>query len=144
MLKAPSGVLTPHPRLLVTPSPQVTPGLLQHLPGKSGCHECLDSPGSRGLCLVQLCIAPSLLWRIQGCTTLYQAWRKLRQAYQPNTCASRVHCIKQLTALQLSKSSNVQEHVAALSELLNRLAGLHLSFHNDVRCSLLLTLLPES
>jgi hypothetical protein len=26
-----------------------------------------------GLCLVQLSIAPSLLWRIQGCTTLYQA-----------------------------------------------------------------------
>jgi hypothetical protein len=41
-----------------------------------------------GLCLVQLSIAPSLLWRNQGCTTLFQAWKKLHQAYQPNNRAS--------------------------------------------------------
>jgi hypothetical protein len=41
-----------------------------------------------GLCLVQLSITPSLLWCIQGFTTLYQAWRKLHQAYQPNNRAS--------------------------------------------------------
>jgi hypothetical protein len=61
-----------------------------------------------------------------------------------NSRASQVHCIKQLTALQLSESGNVQEHAAALSELLDRLGGLNLSFHDDVRSSLLLASLPES
>jgi hypothetical protein len=97
-----------------------------------------------GLCLVQLSIAPSLLWRIQGCTTLYQAWRKLHQAFQPTNHASKVHYIRQLTAHQLSKSGDVQQHVAALSELLDRLAGLGLSFHDNIRASLLLASLPES
>jgi hypothetical protein len=114
------------------------------LPSNQDTIDAWTDLDQEGLCLVQLSIAPSLLWRMQGCTTLFQAWKKLQQAYQPNNRASRVHCIKQLAALQLSESGNVQEHVASLSELLDRLGGLNLSFHDDVRSSLLLASLPES
>jgi hypothetical protein len=98
----------------------------------------------RGCVLCSSALLLASYGAIQGCTTLYQAWRKQHQVYQPNNRTSQVHCSKQLTALQLSKSGNIQEHVAVLSELLDRLAGLNLSTHNHVRSSLLLALLPES
>jgi hypothetical protein len=102
-----------------------------------------DEVYAEALCLVQLCIAPTLLWRIQGCSTLFQAWKKLYQAYQPTNRASRVHYMRQLLRLQLQKSGNVQEHVSEFLQLFDCLGTLSITFSNKVRASYLLALLPE-
>jgi hypothetical protein len=99
---------------------------------------------AEALCLMQLSIAPTLLWRIQGCSTLFQAWKKLYQAYKPTNCASRVHYMRQLLRLQLQESGNVQEHVSEYLQLFDRLGTLSITFSDKVRASYLLALLPES
>jgi hypothetical protein len=76
--------------------------------------------------------------------TLFQAWKKLYQAYQPTNCAFRVHYMRQLLCLQLQESSNVQEHVSEFLQLFDRLGTLSITFSDKVRDSYLLALLPES
>lgn len=46
-----------------------------------------DNLSSEALLLLQLSIAPSQLWRIEGANTIFDAWSRLSKAFEPRTRA---------------------------------------------------------
>ena len=103
-----------------------------------------DDLNSECLLLLQLSIAPSQLWHLFDVESAAEAWKKLRDKFQPSNCGSKIALMHSLFDLRLEEGTGVDKHLQIFQGIINSLRMLKVIFAENILASFLRATLPDS
>ena len=90
-----------------------------------------------------LCILPSELKQIKNCESSNDVWKKLMDIYQSRGPARKASLLKKLIQLKMKDDGDVSEHLRSFFDILDQLASLEITIHDDLVSVMLLYSLPH-
>lgn len=98
----------------------------------------------RARATIGLLVEDNQLIHIRSQTTAAGVWKALKDYHEKSTLCTKVFLLKRLCRSQLSESGNMEEHLDAMLDVVNRLSGLGEDLKENLVVALLLCSLPES
>lgn len=86
----------------------------------------------------------SQLIHIRKAETARQVWESLKNYHEKSTLTSKVYLFRRICSLHLTETGNMEEHVATMQELVDKLTAIGEEIKDHLVVAMLLSSLPES
>lgn len=97
------------------------------------------------LALIALCVEDTQLVHFRNQTTAKAAWAALKTYYERNTLGNKIRIMRQITDLKLAENGNMEQHLAKLTDLFQKLTDLgETQFNDSWQVAITLSSLPPS
>lgn len=100
-----------------------------------------DDKARATICLL---VEDSQLMHIRKATTAKEAWDSLKEYHEKSTLTSKVYLLRQICNLKLSETGNMEQHIATMQELVDKLTALGEEIKDHFFVAILLSSLPET
>ncbi|GBM35607.1 Retrovirus-related Pol polyprotein from transposon TNT 1-94 [Araneus ventricosus] len=94
--------------------------------------------------IINLCIEDSQIIHIKYETTAKATWNKLKAIHERSNLSSKLFLLRKLYATKLSEDGNMNEHIAQMLELIDKLKAVGEEIKDDHIAALLLVSVPKS
>ena len=98
----------------------------------------------RAFSTIVLNIHPSQLYLITSCTHPADAWEVLKEHFEKDTLANKLHLKKTYFRVEMKPGSSVEEHLRRMKELTDKLASIGSPIEEEDQIITLLGSLPKS
>ncbi|GBN06771.1 Retrovirus-related Pol polyprotein from transposon TNT 1-94 [Araneus ventricosus] len=94
--------------------------------------------------IINLCIEDSEIIHIKYETTAKATWNKLKTIHERSNLSSKLFLLRKLYATKMSEDGNMNEHIAQMLELIDKLKAVGEEIKDDHIAALLLVSVPKS
>ncbi|GBO07412.1 Retrovirus-related Pol polyprotein from transposon TNT 1-94 [Araneus ventricosus] len=94
--------------------------------------------------IINLCIEDSQIIHIKYETTAKATWNKLKTIHERSNLSSKLFLLRKLYATKMSEDGNMNEHIAQMLELIDKLKAVGEEIKDDHIAALLLVSVPKS
>ncbi|GBM97221.1 Retrovirus-related Pol polyprotein from transposon TNT 1-94 [Araneus ventricosus] len=94
--------------------------------------------------IINLCIEDSQIIHIKYETTAKATWNKLKAIHERSNLSSKLFLLRKLYATKMSEDGNMNEHIAQMLELIDKLKAVGEEIKDDHIAALLLVSVPKS
>ncbi|GBN13868.1 hypothetical protein AVEN_129991-1 [Araneus ventricosus] len=94
--------------------------------------------------IINLCIEDSQIIHIKYETTAKATWNKLKAIHERSNLSSKLFLLRKLYATKMSEDDNMNEHIAQMLELIDKLKAVGEEIKDDHIAALLLVSVPKS
>lgn len=91
----------------------------------------------KALAKISLMVEPACIVHIRNCTTPYDAWKNLKEAFESSGLSRRLRLLRNLFSVRLENHSSIHSYVHESLDLAHQVAAISDPLQDEFMCSLM-------